>query len=25
VTLSYRLTLTGDAGQITATVPVGAG
>jgi phage baseplate assembly protein W len=25
VTLSYRLTLTGDSGQITATVPVGAG
>ena len=25
VTLSYRLTLTGDPGQITATVPVGAG
>ena len=25
VTLSYRLTLTGDPGQITARVPVGAG
>jgi len=25
VTLAYRLTLTGEAGQITATVPVGAG